>query len=144
MTRWWPRSRATAPGAAAGSHVLYDDADVLGCGGLCATDALPDATAHRDTASGERAQDNPDEETLAEIGVVILLFAIGMELALERLRGLWHAILAGGAMQVGLGIHPVARLDTGDADVDAPAVPEYPQLLQGLGQFEDAVAYGRG
>lgn len=43
-------------------------------------------------------------ETLAEIGVVLLLFGIGLELSLERLRRLWRPILIGGALQVGITI----------------------------------------
>lgn len=41
-------------------------------------------------------------EILAETGVVLLLFGIGLELSLERLKRLWKAVLAGGAAQVGL------------------------------------------
>jgi CPA2 family monovalent cation:H+ antiporter-2 len=40
-------------------------------------------------------------ETIAELGVVLLLFGIGLELSLERIRGLWRAIAVGGAIQVG-------------------------------------------
>ncbi|NIR97738.1 MAG: hypothetical protein GWO39_06535, partial [Gammaproteobacteria bacterium] len=36
--------------------------------------------------------------------VVLLLFGIGLELSLERLRRLWQPILIGGALQVGLTI----------------------------------------
>ena len=39
-------------------------------------------------------------ETLAEVGVVLLLFGIGLELSLERLRRLWRATLLGGSVQV--------------------------------------------
>ncbi|HSG99584.1 MAG TPA: cation:proton antiporter, partial [candidate division Zixibacteria bacterium] len=38
---------------------------------------------------------------LAEIGVTLLLFAIGLELPLEHLRRLWKAVLIGGGLQVG-------------------------------------------
>ena len=44
--------------------------------------------------------DTHQVEVLAEIGVVLLLFGIGLELSLERLRRLWKAILLGGGMQV--------------------------------------------
>jgi CPA2 family monovalent cation:H+ antiporter-2 len=44
--------------------------------------------------------DTHQVEVLAEIGVVLLLFGIGLELSLERLRRLWKAILLGGEMQV--------------------------------------------
>ncbi|HXV77759.1 MAG TPA: cation:proton antiporter [Candidatus Polarisedimenticolaceae bacterium] len=40
-------------------------------------------------------------EVLAEVGVVLLLFGIGLELSLERIRRLWRAVLIGGAIQVG-------------------------------------------
>ncbi len=39
-------------------------------------------------------------ETLAEVGVVLLLFGIGLELSLERVRRLWRAIVVGGGLQV--------------------------------------------
>ncbi len=41
-------------------------------------------------------------ELLSEIGVVLLLFGIGLELSLERLKRLWRPILLGGGFQVGL------------------------------------------
>jgi CPA2 family monovalent cation:H+ antiporter-2 len=40
-------------------------------------------------------------QTLAEVGVVLLLFGIGLELSLERLRRYLKAILIGGGVQVG-------------------------------------------
>jgi CPA2 family monovalent cation:H+ antiporter-2 len=40
-------------------------------------------------------------EVLAEVGVVLLLFGIGLELSLERIRRLWRAVAIGGAIQVG-------------------------------------------
>lgn len=43
-------------------------------------------------------------ELLAELGVTLLLFGIGLELPLDRLRRLWKLILIGGAIQVGLSI----------------------------------------
>jgi len=43
----------------------------------------------------------PEEVSfLAEIGVALLLFSIGMELSLERVRRLWQPILLGGGLQV--------------------------------------------
>ncbi len=39
-------------------------------------------------------------EVLAEVGVALLLFGIGLELSLDRMRRLWRLILAGGALQV--------------------------------------------
>ncbi len=41
-------------------------------------------------------------EMLAEVGVALLLFGIGLEMSLERLRRLWWPILVGGFLQVGL------------------------------------------
>ncbi len=41
---------------------------------------------------------------LAEIGVALLLFGIGLELPLTRLRRLWRPVLIGGFIQVGLTI----------------------------------------
>ncbi len=43
-------------------------------------------------------------DVLAEIGVALLLFGIGLELSLEKLRRLWKLILTGGLIQVGLSI----------------------------------------
>jgi len=40
-------------------------------------------------------------EVLAEAGVVMLLFGIGLDLSLDRGRGLWRAITVGGVVQVG-------------------------------------------
>lgn len=37
---------------------------------------------------------------LAEIGVILLLFGVGLEMPLERLRQLWQPIVVGGALQV--------------------------------------------
>jgi CPA2 family monovalent cation:H+ antiporter-2 len=45
--------------------------------------------------------DRPDRvRALAELGVVFLLFEIGLELPLERLRKLWRMALFGGGLQV--------------------------------------------
>jgi len=46
-------------------------------------------------------QDIHQVETLAELGVVLLLFGIGLELSLNRVRRLWRPIAVGGAVQVG-------------------------------------------
>jgi len=43
-------------------------------------------------------------EVLAEIGVALLLFGIGLELSLKKLKRLWKLIAAGGALQVGLSV----------------------------------------
>lgn len=49
-------------------------------------------------------------ELLAEVGVVLLLFGIGLELSLDRLKRLWQPILIGGALQVGLTTAAAAAL----------------------------------
>lgn len=43
-----------------------------------------------------------DIEILAEIGVVLLLFTIGLEFSLERLRHIFRQVAFGGVLQVGL------------------------------------------
>lgn len=49
--------------------------------------------------------DNVHEvQVLAEVGIVLLLFGIGMELSLERLRRLWKPVLVGGGLQVALAV----------------------------------------
>ncbi len=47
-------------------------------------------------------------EVLAEIGVVLLLFGIGLELSLDRMKALWRAVLIGGGVQVGTTVAVVA------------------------------------
>jgi len=47
---------------------------------------------------------------LAELGVVFLLFEIGLELPVERLRGLWREAFLAGGLQVGLTVAGVAGL----------------------------------
>ncbi len=52
-------------------------------------------------------------EVLAEFGVALLLFGIGLELSLEKLRRLWKLIITGGILQVGLSIvivYSIARI----------------------------------
>ncbi|PKK82003.1 MAG: hypothetical protein CVT49_15985 [candidate division Zixibacteria bacterium HGW-Zixibacteria-1] len=52
-------------------------------------------------------------EIIAEIGIALLLFGIGLELSLERLKRLWKPIIIGGFLQVGLSIlaaYTIARL----------------------------------
>ena len=41
-------------------------------------------------------------DAAADVGVILLLFTIGMEFSLERLARLWRAIFVGGGLQVGL------------------------------------------
>jgi CPA2 family monovalent cation:H+ antiporter-2 len=52
-------------------------------------------------------------QTLAEIGVVLLLFSIGLEFSLERLRRIAKTVMIGGSLQVGitiLGALAIARI----------------------------------
>lgn len=46
--------------------------------------------------------DVDEVEVLAEVGVALLLFGIGMELSLNRVRRLWRLVVPGGALQVTL------------------------------------------
>ncbi len=48
--------------------------------------------------------DSHEVELFAEIGVALLLFGIGLEMSLEKLRRLWRPIILGGLLQVGLTI----------------------------------------
>ena len=66
--------------------------------------------------------DTHQVEVLAEIGVALLLFSIGLELSLERLRYLWKAILLGGGLQVTLTIACTAALSLGFGLAPGPAV----------------------
>src|SRR5215204_1854213 len=47
-------------------------------------------------------------EILAEIGVMLLLFTIGLEFSLRRLREMKHLVLIGGGLQVGLTVAAAA------------------------------------
>jgi CPA2 family monovalent cation:H+ antiporter-2 len=53
-------------------------------------------------------RDPHEVETLAEIGVVLLLFTIGLELSPGELRRLGRVLVIGGGLQVGLSIAAVA------------------------------------
>ena len=58
---------------------------------------------------GLQLVDEPDRvRSLAELGVVFLLFEIGLELPLERLRTLWRTALIAGGAQVALTVGAVA------------------------------------
>jgi len=41
-------------------------------------------------------------ESLAEIGVILLLFTVGLELSLDHLKRIWRSVLIGGILQVAL------------------------------------------
>ena len=49
-------------------------------------------------------------ETLAELGVVMLLFTIGLEFSLERLKHIFRQVAVGGLLQVGLTIAATAAV----------------------------------
>jgi CPA2 family monovalent cation:H+ antiporter-2 len=51
-------------------------------------------------------------EVLAEVGVVLLLFSIGLEFSLARLRNILRQVAVGGAVQVGLTIAVTAAVAT--------------------------------
>jgi CPA2 family monovalent cation:H+ antiporter-2 len=55
-------------------------------------------------------QDLHQVEVLADIGVVLLLFGIGLELSLDRVRRLWRLILLGGVVQMGATISVVSGI----------------------------------
>ena len=53
--------------------------------------------------SGLRVVDSPERvEMLAEIGIVLLLFTVGLDFSLATVKQIWRRILAGGALQVAL------------------------------------------
>lgn len=54
--------------------------------------------------------DRENVEQLAELGVIALLFGIGLELPLSRLRRLWRPMLVGGSLQVLLTLAAAAAL----------------------------------
>ena len=52
---------------------------------------------------GLRVVDSPERvEMLAEIGIVLLLFTVGLDFSLATVKQIWRRILAGGALQVAL------------------------------------------
>ncbi len=52
-------------------------------------------------------------ELLAEVGVVLLLFGIGLEISLDRIKRLWRAIVLGGSIQVGATLAVAAGIALG-------------------------------
>jgi CPA2 family monovalent cation:H+ antiporter-2 len=51
---------------------------------------------------GLRIIDTPEEvDQLAEIGIVLLLFTVGLEFPMRELRRIWRPVMIGGALQVG-------------------------------------------
>ena len=52
--------------------------------------------------SGFRIIETPEEvDQLAEIGIVLLLFTVGLEIPMRELRRIWRPVVFGGALQVG-------------------------------------------
>lgn len=52
--------------------------------------------------SGFRVIETPEEvDQLAEIGIVLLLFTVGLEFPMRELRRIWRPVVLGGALQVG-------------------------------------------
>jgi CPA2 family monovalent cation:H+ antiporter-2 len=52
-------------------------------------------------------------EVQAEVGVVLLLYGIGLELSLDKMRRFWRPALAGGVLQVGLTLAATAAIARG-------------------------------
>ncbi len=62
-------------------------------------------------------QDKHHVEVLAEVGVVLLLFGIGLELSLDRMKHLWKPILIGGTLQVFITIAAVSAVTISVTDL---------------------------
>jgi CPA2 family monovalent cation:H+ antiporter-2 len=56
-------------------------------------------------------------EVLAEVGVVLLLFSVGLEFSLKKLRAIWRLVFIGGALQVVGTVAVVAAAATWGFDV---------------------------
>ncbi len=61
-------------------------------------------------------------EVLAEIGIALLLFGIGLELSLDRLRRFWKAVLLGGGIQVTLTVACTALVAKAFGLAPGPAI----------------------
>ena len=66
--------------------------------------------------------DTHQVEVLAEIGIVLLLFGIGLELSIDRLRRFWKAVLLGGGIQVTLTVSCTAVLASWFGLAPGPAI----------------------
>ena len=78
---------------------------------------------------------------LAEIGVVLLLFSIGLEFSLARLRRLWRVLLLGGGLQVGLttlGVLPGQRF----CDAFEAAIGGFQRLTADFAAFGRVELFG--
>ena len=53
---------------------------------------------------GVRIIATPEEvEMLAEIGIVLLLFTVGLDFSLAAMKQIWRTIIAAGSLQIGSG-----------------------------------------
>src|SRR3990170_4421440 len=55
-------------------------------------------------------QTEGDVETLAEIGVVLLLFTVGLDFSLAELQRIWRTVVVGGSLQIAGTVAVVAGL----------------------------------
>ena len=66
--------------------------------------------------------DTHQVEVLAEIGIALLLFGIGLELSIKQLRRFWRAVLLGGGIQVTLTVACTAVLANWFGLAPGPAI----------------------
>jgi monovalent cation:H+ antiporter-2, CPA2 family len=66
--------------------------------------------------------DSHEVEVQAEVGVVLLLYGIGLDLSLDKMRRFWRPALAGGALQVGLTLAATAAIALAAGLATGPAV----------------------
>ncbi len=66
--------------------------------------------------------DTHQVEVLAEIGIALLLFGIGLELSIKQLRRFWRAVLVGGGIQVTLTVACTAVLANWFGLAPGPAI----------------------
>jgi len=66
---------------------------------LCPQLPLPHSL-HACSTRGVCLQELVQVETLAQLGALLLLFGLGMELSLSKLRSVWNVAVLGGALQV--------------------------------------------
>lgn len=55
-------------------------------------------------------QDEANIEMIGQIGIILLLFTIGLEFSFEKLLGAWKAIIIGGIIQVCTTIAAIAAI----------------------------------
>jgi monovalent cation:H+ antiporter-2, CPA2 family len=83
-------------GVGAVVSVLFERLKLPSIAGLLLAGALMGPNALRILESGENV------ESLARVGVIILLFSIGLEFSLSRLGRIWKLVAFGGLLQVSL------------------------------------------